>query len=304
MATPQSPLRYPGGKQILARVLSHIARMNGVVGGTYAEPYAGGAGAALDLLFGEYVHRILINDADVCVHAFWTAALAQTERFIKLLHATPLTVEEWERQRLIYQAPKRHSALRLGFATFYLNRCNRSGIIVNGGPIGGKNQRGKWKIDARYNPAELERRIRKIAAYRDRIALSNLDAIDFLDQVKALPTKAKPFVYLDPPYYAKGQRLYLNYYEPEDHRRLAVYVKKASFPWVMSYDNVPEVRKLYGGLRQVEFDLGYSARERRVGSEILILKEGLRFPRAWARWIPSDFITARDAIRVPMPDAA
>ncbi|MGC3997498.1 MAG: DNA adenine methylase [Anaeromyxobacter sp.] len=167
------------------------------------------------------------------------------------------------------QAPKRHSALRLGFATFYLNRCNRSGIIVNGGPIGGKDQRGKWKIDARYNPAELDRRIRKIAAYRDRIALSNLDAIDFLDQVKALPAKEKPFVYLDPPYYAKGQGLYLNYYEPEDHARLATYLKKAAFPWVLSYDNVPEVRRLYARLRQVPFDLGYSARERRIGSEVL-----------------------------------
>lgn len=203
-------------------------------------------------------------------------------------------MKEWERQRKTYLSARRQSQLRLGFATFFLNRCNRSGIIVNGGPIGGKDQRGRWKIDARYNPDDLEKRIRKLAAYRDRISLSNLDAIDFLEQVKRLPAKEKPFVYLDPPYYAKGSGLYLNYYEPDDHKRLASYVKKATFPWVLSYDNVPEVRSLYAGLRQVPFALYYSAREWRIGSEVLILKRGLVFPDEWASAIPLQAITARD----------
>jgi len=302
MAIAHSPLRYPGGKQVLTRVLSHLMKLNGVHGGTYAEPFAGGAGAAISLLFGEHVDRVLINDADLCIYAFWNAALYHTERFLKLLRTTPTTVCEWERQRAIYQQPKRHSTLRVGFATFYLNRCNRSGIIGNGGPIGGKRQTGKWKIDARFNRKELERRITRIALYRDRVSVSQMDGIEFLKRhVTTLDERAKAFVYLDPPYYAKGCDLYLNHYKPEDHAKLAAYLKnEVRFDWVLSYDNVPEIKRLYAGLRRVSFKLDYSARERRVGSEIMILKSGLAFPDRWKRTIPQQYVTASDNVSIPV----
>jgi D12 class N6 adenine-specific DNA methyltransferase len=144
-----SPLRYPGGKQVLSRVLTRIIELNGATGGTYIEPYAGGAGAALALLFEEHVDRIVINDADYRIYAFWRAALSQTDAFVDRIRTVRLTVGEWRRQREIFQRGRRESILRLGFATFYLNRCNRSGIIASDGPIGGLDQRGKWKIDAR-----------------------------------------------------------------------------------------------------------------------------------------------------------
>jgi DNA adenine methylase len=213
MTIANSPLRYPGGKQVLARIVAHLVRINGSSGGTYVEPYAGGAGVALALLFAEHVNRVMINDADLRIFAFWKSILLQTDKFVALLQKTPATVDEWARQRNIYQHPQRYSSLRLGFATFFLNRCNRSGIIANGGPIGGQDQAGKWKIDARLNRMELERRIRRVAMFRDRISISNADAIDFLDgEMLALKNRGKPFVYLDPPYYAKGQELYLNHY--------------------------------------------------------------------------------------------
>lgn len=295
MTLSSSPLRYPGGKQILSGVLAHLIKINGVQGGTYAEPYAGGAGAALNLLFGEFVGRILINDADPCVHAFWRAILDETPAFLSLLQNTPLTLKEWSRQRERYQAPEKYSSLEVGFATFYLNRCNRSGIIANGGPIGGTTQSGTWKIDARFNRNELARRISKIALYRERIELSNLDAIEFLRRrISKLKKVDKPFVYLDPPYFAKGKALYLNYYAPEDHTRLAAYLKKMlRFSWVLTYDNVPQIRREYSGLRRVAFTLSYSARERRSGSELLIVKDGLELPHVWRNRIPSQFITTK-----------
>lgn len=293
MAVAHSPLRYPGGKQVLYRVLAHLITTNDAEGGTYAEPYAGGGGAAIALLYGGYVRRVLINDADPCVYAFWSAMLSKSEQFLELLRTTPVTIREWVKQRDIYRHPKRHSTLRVGFATFYLNRCNRSGIIGNGGPIGGRHQSGPWRIDARFNRVELERRIRKILLYRDSISVSNLDAIEFLRRkVAPLAKKDRPFVYLDPPYYAKGESLYLNHYGPADHAQLAAHVKgRLRFPWVMSYDNVPEIRKLYRSLRQVRFDLDYTARERRRGSELLIFKRALVFPAAWSRGIPKQMIS-------------
>lgn len=296
MGYKHSPLRYPGGKQILGRIVAHLIHMNGAAGGTYIEPYAGGAGVALVLLYGEHVDRVVINDADPCIFAFWNAVLNDTERFVRLLHTRPATVEEWSRQRHIYQHPAKYSMLSVGFATFYLNRCNRSGIIATGGPIGGLDQTGRWKIDARLNRKELERRVRKIAEYRERITIANEDAIDLLKKrvVKMAP-REKPFVYLDPPYYGKGKDLYLSYYEHKDHERLARFMaKQKHFPWIMSYDGVRPIVRLYEGFRQVRFSLGYSARERRVGSEVMILRDDMAFPKAWVRTIPSRFISSHE----------
>jgi DNA adenine methylase len=272
---------------VLSKLLAHLIELNGTTEGIYAEPYAGGAGAALSLLFGEHVESIMINDADPRIADFWRALLCHTEAFVELVESTPLTVEEWRKQRETYQNCRR-SCLKVGFATFYLNRCNRSGIIATGGPIGGIRQKGKWKIDARFNRAELVRRIKKISLFRDRIRLFNLDAIEFLRCHVNKQKSSKPvFAYLDPPYYAKAEDLYLNYYGPEDHAKLAAYLgKNSKFNWVLSYDNVPPIRKLYAANRSLRFNLNYCARERCKGKELMIFKDRVRFPTKWKASIP------------------
>ena len=275
-----TPLRYPGGKAKLSSFLAEVIEVNGLLDGVYAEPYAGGGGAALNLLFGGYVERIMLNDADPCVYAFWRVILKQTTRFLTKLEETPVSLKEWKKQRDIYRNRSRHSQIKVAFATFYLNRCNRSGIIVNGGPIGGHHQKGKWKLDARYNKAELTRRIEKIATYRDRISICNMDAIDFIKNVilKSEYLK-KTLVYLDPPYYIKGSELYLNHYKREDHVRLATFIRRrTSFKWIMSYDNVPKIHELYSDRRRIEFDLRYCAQMRKIGRELLICSKGLKLP--------------------------
>jgi DNA adenine methylase len=302
MSAGHSPLRYPGGKQILGRILSHLIRINGRVGGVYVEPYCGGAGAALGLLFDEYVDRLMLNDGDPAVFAFWRAVLSDTDALLRLLRDTPLTVDEWRRQRDIYRRPGEHEGTTLGFATFYLNRCNRSGIIANAGLIGGLEQAGPWKLDARFNRVELAERIERVAMYRERIDLTNLDAIDFLREHVSTPKVVdRAFVYLDPPYYVKGSELYLNHYKPDDHAVLAKYLKAAPFQWVMTYDNVDEVCRLYPRNRQIPFDLNYSARDRKVGREVMILRPYTKFPSAWRERIPDEVISSSS--RVSMPGA-
>ncbi len=297
-----SPLRYPGGKQILARVLGHLIKLNGCEGGVYIEPYAGGAGAALSLLYGEHVRKAVINDADSRIYSFWHAVLNSTEKLLKLIRDTPLTVDEWKRQKQIYLRPHRVSTVRVGFAAFYLNRCNRSGIIDKAGVIGGLEQAGKWKIDARFNRVELARRVERIARYRDRIDLSNLDAIELLKTRLPKPSWAdRGFVYLDPPYFAKGDQLYLNHYTPADHAALADYLAGADYPWVMSYDSIPAIRRLYRTYRRIPFNLGYSARDRKIGRELLIIPPHVCFPSAWTKRIPDKFITSADRLPEAMP---
>lgn len=277
MPIAHSPLRYPGGKAVLSDFLADVIAVNDLQDGIYVEPYAGGAGAALTLLFSEHVHRIVLNDADPCIYAFWNAALNRKDDLVRRLMETPITIDEWQRQRDIYRNQHRHSRIKVAIASFYLNRCNRSGIMVNGGPIGGIEQNGKWKLDARFNRDELIRRIEKIHLYRDRIEIHNLDALDFLCNVVGRSGKVdETLVYLDPPYYVKGSELYLNHYRPEDHSQLAAFIKRQTgYRWIMTYDNVFEIRELYRGCNTAQFNLRYSAHTSKMGSELLIWSANL-----------------------------
>lgn len=277
-----SPLRYPGGKGCLASVICKLLYKNNANGGAYVEPFAGGAAVGLHLLFHEHVQHIILNDADYRIFAIWKSILTRSNQFVDMIFETPITMEEWTRQREIFHAPSKHSRIKVGFAAFYLNRCNRSGIIMNGGPIGGRGQTGKWKIDARFNRENLAHRVSNIAAKRDRISLFNLDALDLLKAVKSSADFSRVLVYLDPPYYVQGGNLYLNHFTHEDHASLARYVEdELTSPWVMTYDNVPEIRNLYKFANIHPFSLRYSAFESREGKEILITPEGFKAPQDW-----------------------
>lgn len=281
MPEANSPLRYPGGKAVLSDFLASTVALNGIEDCVYCEPYAGGAGAAINLLLAGKVSRIVLNDADPSIWSFWTAILDHTEEFIRRVRNTEVTVKEWNRQRQIYlEQPNR--IVDLGFAAFFLNRCNRSGIMTNGGVIGGLDQQGKWKISARYNPTTLIGRIERIAALREQIRVHKLDAIDFLKrEIVTQRNRDKYFIYLDPPYYVKGSRLYLNYYDPDDHTKLASYLRRLKRThWLVTYDNAPQIRELYlsRGFDVHAFQLHYSAAVSKEGSEIMIASDGLELP--------------------------
>lgn len=266
-----SPLRYPGGKTFLTDFLSQTIRVNRLDGGIYVEPFAGGAGAALGLLFSERVSKIHINDKDPCIYAFWRAILDYSDEFLELLQKSPVSVRMWKRQKLILRDRRKHSTLEVGFATFYLNRCNRSGVL-NAWPIGGINQDGNYKIDARFNKRRLRQKIEKIALYKNRISVWNADAITFLERVfkKRGVSKARTLVYMDPPYFEKARSLYSFYFRDADHERLAKYLNQlADFRWIISYDDAPQIRKLYTGKKKV-LAKNYSVRSVRIGRELII----------------------------------
>lgn len=271
-----SPLRYPGGKRKLASFIKLVYVANDLLGGEYAEPYAGGAAVGLALLLGGYVRRIHINDLDRALYAFWHSLLNATESLCRLIHDTPVNMDQWCRQRQV-QDDSDASLLALGFSTFYLNRTNRSGII-RGGVIGGKKQAGKWKLDVRFNKPDLIARVQNIARYRGCIQLYNVDATHFLGGiVPGLPRDT--LCYLDPPYLVKGQqRLYASYYEPDDHREIAAVVSDIDRLWIVTYDDAPEIRALYNGFRHLSYGLYYTAQERQKGSEIMFFCPDLVVP--------------------------
>lgn len=267
MSRSRSPLRYPGGKSKLIPYIMETLKLNRLDGGVYVEPFAGGAAIAWHLLFEDQVERVYINDLSPSIFAFWYSVLNCTDHLCDLIENTPVTIDEWYKQRDI-QNSTNASLIERGFSTFFLNRTNRSGII-KAGVIGGLSQEGSYKIDCRFNKAALTERINNIANRKENIHLSNLDAVDFIAEV--LPDIGdKCLVNIDPPYYVKGKGLYQNFLEHDDHYRLFEYVKGIRQPWIITYDDTPEINDIYSEFKPQPFGLTYTAQVKRKGTEIII----------------------------------
>jgi DNA adenine methylase len=270
-----SPLRYPGGKGKVANFMKLIFLRNGLVGHQYVELYAGGASVALSLLYEEFASHVHINDLNNSVYTFWNVVLNQTDALCGLISDTEVTMEEWKRQKAV-QTAKEPDPLELAFSTFFLNRTNRSGII-GAGVIGGKNQGGAWKLDARYNKPDLIRRIKKIARHKSRITLTKRDAAEYIrDILPKIPQET--FIYLDPPYYVKGEGLYEHFYQHGDHTGIARLVRRMKRPWVVSYDAVPQILELYKEFDHLSYGLSYSAADRYSGKEVMFFSPRLTKP--------------------------
>lgn len=262
-----SPLRYPGGKAALAGVFGDILTELGLSNVTYVEPYAGGAGAGIALLREGIAERLVVNDFDPAVYAFWHSVVYQNKELLALLAATPITIPEWKRQREIYRARNSGDLLELGFAFFYLNRTNRSGVLT-GGVIGGLDQTGNYKIDARFNKATLRERIAALAEFSDQIVVREDDGRTI---IRDYGTDAKAFMYIDPPYVAAGSKLYLNAFDSRDHANLAAMVASVSSAhWLMTYDIAPLIEHLYRGFFVRPYELNYSARYPGKARELMI----------------------------------
>lgn len=271
-----SPLRYPGGKAKLYQYFAEIIKKNELYSSHYYEPYAGGAGLALKLLSSGFVSRITLNDIDRGIVSVWRAILRNTDEFCRLIDNTEVSVREWKRQRAIWLEHDSSDPLSLGFATYFLNRTNRSGIIEGAGPIGGHDQTGKWKIDARFNKDMQIANIREIAKFSRLISISNVDATTL---VRRVGTNSESLIYLDPPYYVKGSSLYKNFYVHEDHLNIARYLKRIRRrKWVVSYDNAPEIRDMYSSFQKVTHFMTYSAGPKLAGKEIMFVSDPLEVP--------------------------
>jgi DNA adenine methylase len=280
MPVTDSPLRYPGGKTQLSPLVLDLLRYNDLQGGVYAEPFAGGAGIAWRLLLNGDVTEVWINDIDPALFALWTTIVNNPDPLCERIFRTRISMREWHRQRAaLFDTAS--TDIDRAFATLFLNRTNRSGIL-KGGVIGGKNQDGEYKLGCRFNKPEIVRKIQRIHSYREVIRVSQLDAEKCIARwAKALP--ARGLINIDPPYYAQGRDLYLSFYDHRDHARLAQRVRSLKVPWILTYDDEPEIEQLYAGLRIHRKSLVYYAQVKRRASELLVVSPSLRTPPALRR---------------------
>lgn len=268
-----SPLRYPGGKSKLSPLVKYIIenKTNSNIT-TYIEPFAGGAGVALDLLISGTVKEIIINDYDKSIYSFWRAVITEPKRFIQMIIQTPVTIDEWRRQKEIYVTFNKKYSFELGFATFFLNRTNRSGIL-SAGPIGGYDQTGNYYIDARYNKDSLIHRVSNIVRYREHIKIYNKDIRNFIVQIIA-NNQDNSFVYFDPPYYVKGKELYINHFRNDDHKEIRDCIKQNVLcPWIMTYDDERSISEIYSDYTSRRYNLTYSLANKGQSVELIIFSE-------------------------------
>lgn len=285
MPATSTPLRYPGGKSQLRPFVRSAINYTGKRIDSYCEPYCGGAGIAIDLLLKGDVSEIVINDADPAIYSFWRSVIHESSRLINDLQNVDVSIREWHRQRGIYRelSDALENDVRynyeLGFAAFYLNRTNVSGII-KGGCIGGQRQRGKIKIDARFNRTTLSEKISSIGARADSIHLFSDDGKTLLTRLNdgLLPVDpSHSFCLIDPPYVKQGRNLYLNSFSYEEHVALRDVVRDLrSFSWVLTYDDCDVISELYAGFGLRHLNVRYSSNVRSLAREILISSEDLK----------------------------
>lgn len=271
MPTTYSPLRYPGGKSQLAKYVSHVLDLNGFTRNTaYCEAFCGGAGIAIKLLEDKRVGEIILNDYDIAIYSVWKAILEEPQRFNEKIKKTLLNIEEWEKQREAYLQLRDANTYNfdLAWATFYLNRTNRSGII-EGGPIGGKLQRGNYNLGCRFNRNALMRKVEKISTLKNRIKLYNLDGLDFIWNI-IRSMRAETFFFFDPPYFKQGKNLYKNSLNEQYHMDLAKAIQNlVDKHWIVTYDDVPSIRKVYSGCDGWRYAIRYSANLKRRQEELI-----------------------------------
>ncbi|MDN2567923.1 DNA adenine methylase [Aquibium sp. A9E412] len=267
-----SPFRYPGGKGFLTGYLA--SQLETLTAGDrhYAEPFCGGAGAAINLLEDGAVATIHLNDADIRVHSAWRAIVQETDRFLERLANVPLTLEEWHASRdLLISSEAGEYSFELGFATYFINRTSRAGIILGSGPIGGYRQTGRWKIDARFYRESMSRRIAWIGENRDRIRLTNEDALVFMARAKDRMPLERTLLFVDPPYVQAGSKLYLNAMSESKHSALADMLQSGGYPhWILTYDNHPLIHRLYADFTLRSIQVNYSLRSARKEREVLV----------------------------------
>lgn len=269
MPITKSPFRYPGGKTQLTNYVEHLLEINNITD-TYIEPFAGGAGVPIGLLLDRKIKNIVINDYDKSIYSVWNAILNKPEQLISMIENTEITLDEWHRQKNIYEQFKNHqNSIENAFSTLFLNRTNVSGII-SGGPIGGQSQLGKYKIDCRFNKNKIIEKIKAINSRKDNITITRMDATNFIDKVILQYDPKSSFIFFDPPYYKQGRNLYLSFYNSNGHKKLAKKIQSLdNYKWITTYDCEEDILNMYSKSRKFKYTLNYSISKKRKAFEYL-----------------------------------
>lgn len=273
LSSDVSPFRYPGGKGKLSKFLALFIVTNNLQGCKLVEPFCGGAGGTLPLLLAGLIDKLYLNDLNSGISGFWESLKKNPDDLINMVEKEPVDIEAWKHWRSVYFSNEKYTPLEKGFSAFFLNRTNRSGML-HAGPIGGRDQKGDYKIDCRFNRDALVNRLERISNVAKKIVVTNNDAIKCISRLKI-----GTLIYADPPYVKEGRNIYNEFcFADSEHLAFSKALKKSKAHWLLSYDDHPLIHKLYStsGINIVE--LSYAINRARLGRELLIASVNSRQP--------------------------
>jgi len=278
-SVPQrSPFRYPGGKTWLVPYvrtwLSSLSPKPRVL----IEPFAGGGIVGLTAAFEKLAEHVVLVEKDADVASVWHAILGgQADwlaRQIEQFDLTPQRVRE-----VLGKQPQ--TQRERAFATILRNRVQRGGIMAPGGSLmkNGENGRG---LRSRWYPETLAKRIRTIAAIRNRITFIQGDG---LEVIAAYADDEGAAFFVDPPYTVAARRLYQHW--EVDHRKLFALLRNTSGNVLLTYDNTREIVALAEEFRFETRAVAMKNTHHARMTELLIAKDltWLRDAQAYGVWL-------------------
>lgn len=228
----QALFRYPGSK---AKQLDQIMSRIPLSVDSFVEPFAGTAVTSLALAKRQKLHSLVINDADIGIASIWWSVINELDEFCSRIETYTPSVDDFY---LWKKYPLNEISVETGFQKLVLHQISYSGLGTKAGsPIGGRLQKGSYKIGCRWNANSL---IKKATEFHNVLgSVTNVSVCNTTDYFSL----GLGFTYLDPPYFSAGPSLYK--YGQFDHVKLSHYLHGATFDWILSYDDVDDIRDMY-----------------------------------------------------------
>lgn len=257
--------RYPGGKT-KSKLQNQITNKLNLLfdkGLEYREPFFGGGSIGINFAQNINLSRMWINDFDPGVASLWTSLIKYSDQLKECVVNFMPSVEKFDefKDELTQSNPVLKTdkqIVEFGFKKLAIHQISYSGLgTKSGGPLGGRSQKSDYKIDCRWSPNYICKKIDLLNEKFKKFTIHN-DCCTQVDFSELIDDKADALMYLDPPYYKKGNELYQFGFKEEDHVRLADCLKKTKHRWVLSYDNCVEIRNLYGWANVESYDVNYS----------------------------------------------
>jgi DNA adenine methylase len=294
--------RYPGGKSKLRdKIANCLAKQVDHCGLEYRELFFGGGSIGLKLLSDNPdIKKIWINDKDVGIACLWTSVIRYPEAFKARVEEFKPSVEEFysikeeltECDKMPYHEAE---IVDIGFKKLAIHQISYSGLgTKSGGPLGGAKQKSKYKIDCRWSPEYIRKKIDKLHGQFSDIDIHDnaCTNLDFTELIK--DNNQKSLIYLDPPYFDKGKDLYQHSFTKDDHVRLSTALRYCNHAWVLSYDDCPDIRYLYDWAEIEILDVNYSitaTKDRDTGERLSRTKPELLIHSKCSKGIEYDCVT-------------